>query len=155
MVPLLFLFVPIQTFVEEFVYRSYLLHFFKKIFKNGIPAVLISSLLFSLSHASNPEIKAFGFKVMLLFYFIFGLGLCIITSLTEGIEAAWAIHLIHNLLSGIFVTSENSVLKTPALFISRAQNAWSELFFVFICLSFIILYLMNKFKLRLDSNIFK
>jgi len=103
MIPILIVCIPIQTFVEEFVFRSYLLQGLSHVFKNSLPAIIISAALFSLSHASNPEIKAFGFEVMLLFYFIFGLTLGYLTILTKGIEVSWGIHLIHNLLSGIFM----------------------------------------------------
>ncbi|MCX8080002.1 MAG: CPBP family intramembrane metalloprotease [Bacteroidia bacterium] len=155
MLPVLFVCVPIQTFVEEFLFRSYLIQGITFLTKNSIPAIIISALLFSISHASNPEIKAFGFEVMLLFYFIFGLGLGFITVITEGLEMAWGIHLIHNLLSGILITSENSVLKTNALFVTVAQNAWSELIFVTAGLSFFSLIIINKFKLSISYYVFK
>jgi membrane protease YdiL (CAAX protease family) len=155
MIPILLVCIPIQTFVEEFVYRSYLLQGLSYVFKNSLPAIIISAALFSLSHASNPEIKAFGFEVMLLFYFIFGLTLGYLTILTKGIEVSWGIHMIHNLLSGILITSENSVLKTNALFITLVQNAWSELIFVTAGLAFFILILINKFKLSISFDDFK
>lgn len=155
MIPILLFCIPIQTFVEEFLYRSYLLQGLSYVFKNSLPAIIISAGLFSLSHASNPEIKAFGFEVMLLFYFIFGFALGYLTLLTNGIEVSWGIHLIHNLLSGMLITSENSVLKTNALFITLAQNAWSELIFVTAGLAFFTLILANKFKLSISWDVFK
>jgi len=155
MIPLMLFFLPVQTFVEEFVFRSYLIQGLTPIFRNAWPSVIISAVLFSLSHASNPEIKAFGFETMLLFYFVFGFALNILALLTEGIEITWGLHFIHNFLSGLLITSENSVLKTNALLISKAQNAWAELIFVTAGLSFFILLLVNKFKIKFDSSVFK
>jgi hypothetical protein len=92
---------------------------------------------------------------MLLFYFVFGFALNILVLLTEGIEITWGLHFIHNFLSGLLITSENSVLKTNALLLSKAQNAWAELIFVTAGLSFFILLLVNKFKIKFDSSVFK
>jgi membrane protease YdiL (CAAX protease family) len=49
--------IPIQTATEELIFRGYLMQGFGLAFKNGIAPLLITSVLFGLMHASNPEAK--------------------------------------------------------------------------------------------------
>jgi membrane protease YdiL (CAAX protease family) len=64
--------IPIQTATEELIFRGYLMQGFGLAFKNGIAPLLITSVLFGLMHASNPEAKAHGLLIMMPYYIFFG-----------------------------------------------------------------------------------
>ena len=112
----LIIFIPIQTGVEELIFRGYLMQGLGLAFKNGITPLIITSVLFGLMHASNPEAKAHGLLIMMPYYIFFGAFLGILTLLDEGTELALGIHCANNLISSLLITSKNSVLHTDAIF---------------------------------------
>ena len=112
----LIIFIPIQTGVEELIFRGYLMQGLGLAFKNGITPLIITSVLFGLMHASNPEAKAHGLLIMMPYYIFFGAFLGILTLLDEGTELALGIHCANNLISSLLITSKNSVLQTDAIF---------------------------------------
>ena len=137
----LIIFIPIQTGVEELIFRGYLMQGLGLAFKNGITPLIITSVLFGLMHASNPEAKAHGLLIMMPYYIFFGAFLGIITLLDEGTELALGIHCANNLISSLLITSKNSVLHTDAIFNVIEKPLFefgSWLVMAFIC--FFILY---------------
>ena len=58
--------------VEELMFRGYLMQGFGLAFKNGIAPLIITSVLFGLMHASNPEAKVHGLAIMMPYYMFFG-----------------------------------------------------------------------------------
>ena len=137
----LIIFIPIQTGVEELIFRGYLMQGLGLAFKNGITPLIITSVLFGLMHASNPEAKAHGLLIMMPYYIFFGAFLGILTLLDEGTELAMGIHCANNLISSLLITSKNSVLHTDAIFNVIEKPLFefgSWLVMAFIC--FFILY---------------
>ena len=137
----LIIFIPIQTGVEELIFRGYLMQGLGLAFKNGITPLIITSVLFGLMHASNPEAKAHGLLIMMPYYIFFGAFLGILTLLDEGTELALGIHCANNLISSLLITSKNSVLHTDAIFNVIEKPLFefgSWLVMAFIC--FFILY---------------
>ena len=120
------LLMPIQTSTEEIIFRGYLVQGLAQVFKNGIVPLIITSVLFGLVHMSNPEAKAFGCLTMLPYYTVFGFFLGAITLLDEGLELAMGIHCANNLISSLLITSPNGVLKTDAIFVTKAENPGAE-----------------------------
>lgn len=120
------LLMPIQTSTEEIIFRGYLVQGLAQVFKNGIVPLIITSVLFGLVHMSNPEAKAFGWLTMLPYYTVFGFFLGAITLLDEGLELAMGIHCANNLISSLLITSPNGVLKTDAIFVTKAENPGAE-----------------------------
>ena len=83
-----FLLVPFQAAFEEVLFRGYLMQGFAVLTRNRWFPLLMTSLLFGLMHAFNPEVEEFGFLTMMPQYVAFGLIFGIITILDDGIEAA-------------------------------------------------------------------
>jgi len=145
---ILFIFMPIQTGIEEVVFRGYLLQGFSQIFKNGIIPLFITSLLFGLAHMSNPEVREYGWQIMLTYYVCFALFMGGLTLLDEGLELAFGIHFANNLISSILVTSPHSVIKTYSLFNAKSEDPGSEiiLWFCMAIVTFIIFWLIYRWK---------
>jgi membrane protease YdiL (CAAX protease family) len=131
---LMLVFMPIQTGIEEVIFRGYLIQGLSLIFKNGITPLIVTSLLFGLAHMSNPEVQAYGWPIMLSYFVCFAFFMGIITLLDEGLELAFGIHFANNIISSILVTEPNSVIKTYSIFESKSSNPYSEII-IWFCLS--------------------
>ena len=141
------IFIPIQTATEEILFRGYLMQGIGLAFKNAIAPLIITSILFGLMHASNPEAKAHGLLIMMPYYIFFGAFLGMLTLLDEGAELAMGIHCANNLLSSLLVCSKNSVLQTDAILYTSSENPGGEfgIWIVMAAICFFILY--KKYKL--------
>lgn len=131
---LMLVFMPIQTGIEEVIFRGYLIQGLSLIVKNGITPLIVTSLLFGLAHMSNPEVQAYGWPIMLSYFVCFAFFMGIITLLDEGLELAFGIHFANNIISSILVTEPNSVIKTYSIFESKSSNPYSEII-IWFCLS--------------------
>jgi membrane protease YdiL (CAAX protease family) len=141
------IFIPIQTATEELIFRGYLMQGFGLAFKNGIAPLIITSILFGLMHASNPEAKAHGLLIMMPYYIFFGAFLGILTLLDEGAELAMGIHCANNLMSSLLVCSKNSVLQTDAIFYTSSENPGGEFITWIVMASICFFILFKKYKL--------
>ena len=121
-----FLFIPFQAAFEELLFRGYLMQGFAFLLKNRWFPLIMTSLLFGLMHAWNPEVKEFGFFTLIPQYIIFGLLFGITTILDDGIEIALGGHIAQNIFLCIMVTSSSSVLQAPALFKQHNIYPWIE-----------------------------
>lgn len=141
-------FIPIQTATEELIFRGYLMQGFGQVFKNGIAPLIITSVLFGLMHAANPETKAHGLLIMMPYYIFFGVFLGVLTLMDEGTELAMGIHCANNLVSALLVTSKNSVLQTDAIFYTNQENPGGE-FIIWIVMATICFFILfKKYKLN-------
>ena len=106
--------IPIQTTVEELVFRGYLMQGFGLLAKNRWFPLLMTSLIFGCMHLLNPEVEEMGYIISL--YYI-GTGLClgIMTLMDDGTELALGFHAANNLTAALLITSDWSVLQTPAV----------------------------------------
>ena len=86
----------------------------------------MTSVLFGLMHAFNPEVAEYGFLVMIPQYVLFGLIFGIISILDDGIEASMGAHTANNVFLCIMVTSKSSALQTPALYEQVTVYPWIE-----------------------------
>jgi hypothetical protein len=141
------IFIPIQTATEELIFRGYLMQGFGLAFKNGIMPLIITSVLFGLMHASNPEAKAHGLLIMMPYYIFFGAFLGVLTLLDEGTELAMGIHCENNLMSSLLVCSKNSVLQTDAIFYTSSENPGGEFITWIVMASICFFILFKKYKL--------
>lgn len=142
------IFFPIQTATEEIFFRGYLMQGLGISMRNGLAPLLITSVLFGLMHGMNPETEAFGFGVMMPYYILFGMFLGLLTLLDEGLELAMGIHCANNLVSGLLVTSKNSVLQTDAIFYVTTENPSGDFmaWLVMAAVCFGILYAVYRWK---------
>jgi membrane protease YdiL (CAAX protease family) len=145
---IMLVFMPLQTGLEEIVFRGYLLQGMSQVFKNGIVPLLITSILFGTAHISNPEVKEYGFVTMLSYYIGFALFLGVLTLLDEGIELAFGIHFANNIVSGILVTEAHSVIKPYSIFETKVNDPKAEiiLWFCMTAVTFTIFYLKYRWK---------
>jgi membrane protease YdiL (CAAX protease family) len=120
------LFIPFQAAFEEVLFRGYLMQGFSAILRNRWFPLLMTSVLFGLMHAFNPEVKEFGFLTMIPQYILFGLIFGVITILDDGIEAAMGAHTANNVFLCIMVTNQSSALQTPALYEQLSIFPWTE-----------------------------
>jgi uncharacterized protein len=120
------LFIPFQAAFEEVLFRGYLMQGFAAIVRFRWFPLIMTSLLFGLMHAFNPEVKEFGFFTMMPQYIVFGLIFGIITILDDGIEASMGAHTANNIFLCIMVTNESSALQTPALYEQLNIHPWTE-----------------------------
>lgn len=120
------LFIPFQAAFEEVLFRGYLMQGFTAIFRNRWFPLIMTSVLFGLLHAFNPEVKEFGFLTMMPQYILFGLIFGVITIMDDGIEASMGAHTANNVFLCIMVTNKSSALQTPALFEQQNILPWAE-----------------------------
>ncbi len=141
------IFLPIQTATEEILFRGYLMQGFSVLFKNGIIPLILTSVLFGLMHASNPEVRAHGLLLMMPYFICFGAFLASLTLLDEGLELAMGIHCANNLISSLLVCSKNSVLQTDSIFYTSTENPGAEFISWIILASICFFILYKKYKL--------
>jgi membrane protease YdiL (CAAX protease family) len=80
------IFIPLQATAEEFAFRGYIAQGVASWTKSRWWAFIIPTVLFALLHSANPEIKEYGFGVMMAQYLFMGLMLGIMSILDDGIE---------------------------------------------------------------------
>ncbi|WP_306350270.1 CPBP family intramembrane glutamic endopeptidase [Flavobacterium sp. '19STA2R22 D10 B1'] len=112
--------VPIQTSVEEYVFRGYLMQGFALLAKNRWFPLLMTSLIFGSLHIFNPEVAKMGY-IILVYYIGTGLFLGVITLMDEGLELALGFHAANNLFTALLVTSEWTVFQTHSVLKSTAE----------------------------------
>lgn len=137
---------PLQTGIEEIIFRGYLIQGLALFFRNGIIPLFLTSLLFGLAHMSNPEVKKYGWEIMFTYYFIFALFMGAVSLLDEGLELALGIHFANNMISSILVSTPHSVVKTYSLFETQSENVISEILLWLVMAS--ICFMVFKFKYR-------
>ena len=120
------LLVPFQAALEEIIFRGYLMQGFALLIRNRFFPLVMTSVLFGLMHAFNPEVKEFGFLTMMPQYVLFGLMFGIITILDDGIEAAIGAHAANNVFLCIMLTNKSSALQTPALYVQHNVYPWTD-----------------------------
>ncbi|MEM7635656.1 MAG: CPBP family intramembrane glutamic endopeptidase [Pseudomonadota bacterium] len=111
--------VPLQTTMEEILFRGYLAQGVASWTRSRWWVLIIPSILFAGIHIANPEVAKYGFWLIMPLYLILGLIMGLITILDDGIELAMGLHAINNLYVTILVTFEGSALATPALLVQK------------------------------------
>jgi uncharacterized protein len=143
------LFIPFQAAFEEVLFRGYLMQGFAALVRKRWFPLIMTSVLFGLMHAFNPEVKEFGFYTMMPQYILFGLIFGVITILDDGIEAAMGAHAANNIFLCIMVTGDSSALQTPALYLQNTIHPWPEL--AGLLISGIVFILILKLIFRWDN----
>ena len=109
------LLVPIQTSVEEIVFRGYLMQGFGNWFNSRLMALILSCSVFGLLHIVNPEVTKLGYGFIFV-YLIGSFAMGITVLMDKGLELALGWHAANNLVIFLLYTSEWSVLQTEAVF---------------------------------------
>ncbi|MFK7061276.1 CPBP family intramembrane glutamic endopeptidase [Flavobacterium oreochromis] len=143
------LMIPIQTSIEELMFRGYLMQGFALLFKNKLIPLLLTSLIFGLLHMSNPEVEKLG-DILILYYVGTGLFLGIVTLMDEGMELSLGFHAANNFITALLVTSKWSVLQTASILKEVSEPKLSFELFIPIVVVFPMLLVLfsNKYNWR-------
>ncbi|MAW96717.1 MULTISPECIES: CPBP family intramembrane glutamic endopeptidase [unclassified Leeuwenhoekiella] len=141
------LLVPIQTSVEEFVFRGYLMQGFGILAKNRWFPLVMTSVIFGGMHYFNPEIGAMG-DIVMVFYIGTGFLLGIMTLMDEGMELALGFHAGNNLITALLVTADWTAFQTDSIFkdISDPRADFTDVLPVFIIYPIFLGILAYKYK---------
>ena len=153
------LFIPIQTSVEEIVFRGYLMQGFGHWLNSRFMALFLTSTVFGSLHLANPEITALGYEFVII-YITVGFVLGIMTLMDEGLELAIGFHAANNLIVALLLTADWTVFQTESILIDISEPSlgitdWITPFIVFpILLSvFARKYSWTNWKGKLFSKI--
>ena len=136
--------IPLQTTLEEIIFRGYLLQGFGVLFKNRWMPLLTTSTLFGLLHLWNPEIDKLG--IHLIWYYIgTGLFLGLITLIDEGLELALGFHAANNLVTALLVTASWTAFQTESLLIDNSEPSLGvELILTLLLIYPLIIFIFAK-----------
>ncbi|MBX9448767.1 MAG: CPBP family intramembrane metalloprotease [Taibaiella sp.] len=105
----------VQTAYEEVLFRGYMMQWLGRYMPYRIFPLLLTGISFGVMHMMNPEVGAFGWQVM-IDYISIGIILGLVTILSDSLELAIGLHFANNLFLSLFVTFDDSVLQTDAVF---------------------------------------
>jgi membrane protease YdiL (CAAX protease family) len=108
------LLIPLQTSMEEYFFRGYLMQGIGVLVKNRWVPLIVTSVIFGLLHIANPEVDKLG-PIIMVYYIGTGLFLGIITLMDEGMELALGFHAANNLIGVMLVTADWTVFQTNSL----------------------------------------
>lgn len=111
---------PFQTSFEEYLFRGQLLQGIGIATKSRAATWIITSVLFGLMHAANPEVEKLGFSVM-VFYIGTGLVLGAMTLLDEGLELALGFHAANNIVGALLMTASWTAIQTDSVYIDISK----------------------------------
>lgn len=165
LVPFLYLFIiaivliPIQTAVEEFVFRGYLMQGFGLLAKNRWFPLIMTSLIFGGLHAFNPEVSEMGYS-LLAYYIGTGLFLGVLALLDDGLELSFGFHAANNMIGLLLVTSDWAVISGEAVLKDLSEpTAGAQIlmplliFYPIVLLIFAFVYKWKNWKKRLFGDI--
>ncbi len=139
-------FLPIQTSLEEFLFRGYLMPWMGQLLKNKWMPIIITSILFSLVHSANPEIDKFGFWTMQFYYIGAGLFLGYITVMDNSLELALGVHAATNIFGTLMVSYAGGVLQTDSILKATEINPWIMIIAFYISAAIFIIYFSKKYS---------
>ena len=162
-----FFILPLQTAVEELLFRGYMLQGSINLFKKPIISAIVSSLVFAVLHMGNPEVETLGPEV-LLYYFSCGLFMALLTVLDDGLELSLGFHTVNNVFGALMVTNNWQVFQTDALFMDTSEPVIGFDLWVIVLVFFpMLLFIYHKVykwkswgkvlfeKIDLDDNVQK
>lgn len=142
-----FILIPIQTSLEELLFRGYLFQGFSLYFKRPWIGLFLTSFIFGCLHIFNPEVQKLGFGI-LIYYIGTGLFLGIITLMDEGIELALGFHAANNLITALLVTSSWTAFQTESILIdiSDPSLVGETIISMLILYPLFYIYMYKKYK---------
>ena len=106
--------IPIQTSVEEIVFRGYLMQGFGHWFNSRFMALFMSCSVFGILHIANPEVTQLGYGFIFV-YFIVSFMLGITVLMDDGLELVLGFHAANNIFIALLLTSDWTVLQTESV----------------------------------------
>ncbi|GAA4936873.1 membrane protease YdiL (CAAX protease family) [Actinomycetospora succinea] len=87
---------PLQVAAEEYLFRGWIVQTFGAVVRSPWPGVAVSAVLFALVH-EGATASVWGFADLVVFAVV----LSVLTLRTGGLEAALALHLVHNTVAWV------------------------------------------------------
>ena len=142
-----FILIPIQTSLEELLFRGYLFQGFSLYFKRPWIGLFLTSFIFGCLHIFNPEVQKLGLGI-LIYYIGTGLFLGIITLMDQGIELALGFHAANNLITALLVTSSWTAFQTESILIdiSDPSLVGETIISMLILYPLFYIYMHKKYK---------
>lgn len=112
--------IPIQTSLEELIFRGYLMQGFGFLAKNRWFPLIMTSVIFGGMHVFNPEVGKLGYSIM-VYYIGTGLFLGILTLMDEGMELSLGFHAANNLVTALLVTANWTAFQTHSVLKDTAE----------------------------------
>ncbi len=139
--------IPIQTSMEEYYIRGYMMQGLGVMAKNRWLPLLVTSLIFGLAHVFNPEVEKLGYGIM-IYYIGTGFFLGILTLMDEGLELALGFHAANNLTAALLVTADWTAFQTDSLYrdISDPGLGWDILVPIFVVYPILLVIFSRKYK---------
>ena len=110
---------PLQCFVEELVFRGYLMQALGLLTRRALAIAVVSSIAFTIPHLLNPEVLEHGAAIMAANYFTIGMLLATVTLRDGRLELAIGLHAVNNVFLALVANYEGSVLATESVFTAR------------------------------------
>lgn len=136
---------PLQTTFEELFLRGYLFQGIGILIKYPIVPVIVTSVFFMLLHIANPEVEAYGWYLMMPYYFGVAFTAALITLMDEGLEIALGLHAANNIIGALTLTYSEAVIKTDALWMGTNEDFTLGALVVFYTMFFIMIYGSYRF----------
>lgn len=137
--------VPIQTSLEEYFFRGYLLQALGVMTKNRWFPLVFTSILFGLAHMSNPEVNKLG-PLLMIYYIGTGLFLGILTLMDDGLELSIGFHAANNLITALLVTADWQVFQTYSIFKDVSEpNLWLSILPSLIIFPLLLVFYAKKY----------
>lgn len=138
------LFVPIQTTVEELLFRGLLLQWIGKKLKNPVLLAMVVGVIFGALHFANPEMDDSAILVG-LDYLLAGFALTFIAVKTGSLELSIGAHAANNMMIFLLFTYDNSVAgDIPSLF--RIIDTSPQFSLIWSLIIFGVFYLLCRKK---------
>jgi membrane protease YdiL (CAAX protease family) len=140
-------FIPLQTSLEELLFRGYFMQGLGVLVKNRWVPLLITSVCFGLLHGANPEVQKLG-SITMVFYIGTGFFYGITTLMDEGTELALGLHAANNMIAAFLITTDWMVFQTDALFIDTSEPSvtWEMFIPVFVLYPLILVLFSEKYE---------
>ena len=141
------LMIPIQTSMEEYFMRGYMMQGLGVIAKNRWVPLVVTSLLFGFMHILNPEVEKLGYGIM-IYYVGTGFFLGILTLMDEGLELALGFHAANNLTAALLVTADWTAFQTDSIYrdVSDPILGWDVLIPVFVIFPILLFIFSKKYQ---------
>lgn len=110
---------PIQSAVEELVFRGYAMQGLGLLVRSPALIAIASSVLFTVPHLLNPEVHKHGVLIMAANYFAIGMLLATIALRDGRLELAIGVHAMNNVFLALVANYEGSSLTTESVFTAR------------------------------------
>lgn len=151
------LILPIQTSAEEIVMRGYLMQQIGLLTRFRWVPLVITSVLFGLLHAGNPEVLQYGMGKAMTLYIGMGLFFGVTVVMDDGLEIPLGVHYVNNFFAFLLVGYKGSVFEgTPTLFLKESEDLTLISVFSNLIVMFVVLLIFkHKFKWPSFSYIYK